>query len=116
MRRYLGPEHKKYSETCQREVEEMKKHPLTHKEFLAQIKRMHDKSELGRGKDRYLNTEMKTKALKKILVDRPINQVTDIMKMNGWSLVAANEQHMVFSDGFNSLDVYLVDNVAKRIV
>ena len=38
------------------------------------------------------------------------------MKLNGWSLVAANEQHVVFSDGFNSLDVYLVDNVAKRIV
>ena len=47
MRRYLGPEHKAYSEACQREVKEMATHPLTHQEFLAQIKRMHDKSELG---------------------------------------------------------------------
>lgn len=53
MRHYLGPEHKAYSEACQREVEEMKKHPLTHKEFLAQIKRMHDKSELGNEPARY---------------------------------------------------------------
>lgn len=59
---------------------------------------------------------MKNKTLKKILVGRPNKQVTDIMRLNGWSLVAANEQHMAFSDGFNSLDVYLVDNVAKRIV
>ena len=59
---------------------------------------------------------MKTRALKKILVGRPVEQVTDIMKLNGWSLVDANEQHMVFSDGFNSLDVYLVDKIAKRIV
>ena len=116
MRCYLGPEHKAYSEACQREVEEMATHPLTHQGFLAQIKRMHDKSELGREKDRYLNTEMKTKALKKILVGRPIKQVTDIMRLNGWSLVDSNEQHVVFSDGFNSLDVYLVDRIAKRIV
>lgn len=53
MRCYLGPEHKAYSEACQREVKEMATHPLTHQEFLAQIKRMHDKSELGRGKERF---------------------------------------------------------------
>ena len=38
------------------------------------------------------------------------------MKMNGWSLVDANEQHMVFSDGFNSVDVYVSNNIANRIV
>ena len=59
---------------------------------------------------------MKTKALKRILVGRPIEQVTDIMKMNGWSQVDANEHHMVFSDGFDSIDVYVVDNVAQRVL
>ena len=59
---------------------------------------------------------MRTKTLKKILVGRPVEQVTDIMKLNGWTLVDANEQHMVFSDGFNSFDVYIVDNIAHRIV
>lgn len=59
---------------------------------------------------------MNSKMLKKILVGRPIEQVSDIMKLNGWSLVDSNEQHVVFSDGFNSLDVYLVDRIAKRIV
>ena len=46
-RRYLGPEHKAYSEACQREVEEMAKHPLTHQEFLEQIERNRRGSELG---------------------------------------------------------------------
>ena len=59
---------------------------------------------------------MNSKMLKKILAGRPIEQVADIMKLNGWSLVDSNEQHMVFSDGFNSLDVYVVDKIAKRIV
>ena len=59
---------------------------------------------------------MKLKTLKKILIGRPIEQVSDIMKMNGWSLVDANEQHMVFSDGFNSIDVYVVGKIAHRIV
>ena len=59
---------------------------------------------------------MNSKMLKKILVGRPIEQVSDIMKLNGWSLVDSNEQHVVFSDGFNSLDVYLVNRIAKRIV
>ena len=59
---------------------------------------------------------MKAKILKKILAGRPIEQVSDIMKLNGWSLVDSNERHMVFSDGFNSLDVYVVDKIAKRIV
>ena len=59
---------------------------------------------------------MKIRTLKKILVGRPVEQVTDIMKLNGWSLVDANEQHMVFSDGFNSIDVYVVGKIAHRIV
>ncbi|MCQ2118268.1 MAG: hypothetical protein MJY76_09070 [Bacteroidales bacterium] len=59
---------------------------------------------------------MKLKTIKKILIGRPLEQVSDIMKMNGWSLVDANEQHMVFSDGFNSVDVYVSNNIANRIV
>lgn len=59
---------------------------------------------------------MKTKTLKKILVGRPVEQVTDIMKMIGWSLVDTNQQRMVFSDGFDSIDVYVVENIAKRAV
>lgn len=58
---------------------------------------------------------MNTKTLKKILVGRPVEQVTDIMKLNGWSLVDANETHMVFSDGFNSIDVCIVEKIATRI-
>lgn len=45
--RYLGPEHLAYSEACQRDVEEMAKHPLTHQEFLEQIERNRSGSELG---------------------------------------------------------------------
>lgn len=59
---------------------------------------------------------MKTKTLKKILVGRPMEQVADIMKMIGWSLVDTNQQRMVFSDGFDSIDVYVVENIAKRAV
>lgn len=59
---------------------------------------------------------MKTKTLKKILVGRPVEQVRDIMKMTGWILVDTNETHMVFSNGFDSIDVYIVDNIAHRIV
>lgn len=59
---------------------------------------------------------MKTRTLKKILVGRPVEQVTDIMKLNGWILVDTNETHMVFSDGFNSIDVYVLDKIAHRIV
>ena len=59
---------------------------------------------------------MKTRTLKKILVGRPVEQVTDIMKLNGWILVDANETYMVFSDGFNSIDVYVLDKIAHRIV
>ena len=33
-RKYLGPEHKAYSERCQGEAREMQLHPLSHKEFL----------------------------------------------------------------------------------
>lgn len=58
---------------------------------------------------------MTTKTLKRILIGRPVEQVTDIMKMNGWSLVDTNQQHMVFSDGFDSIDVYVFDKIATRI-
>lgn len=59
---------------------------------------------------------MTTKTLKRILIGRPVEQVTDIMKLNGWSLVVTNQKQMVFSDGFDSIDVYVVDNIAKRVV
>ena len=59
---------------------------------------------------------MKTRTLKKILVGRPVEQVRDIMKMTGWILVDTNETHMVFSNGFDSIDVYIVANTAHRIV
>lgn len=45
-RRYLSPEHTKYSEQCQREVAEMQRHPLTHGQFLEQIERNRKASEL----------------------------------------------------------------------
>lgn len=48
-RRYLGEAHKEYSERCQAEVKEMQRHPLTHQEFLEQIERNREHSEL-RGK------------------------------------------------------------------
>lgn len=38
-RRYLGSEHKEYSEKCQQEVVKMQRHPLTHEQFLKQIER-----------------------------------------------------------------------------
>lgn len=59
---------------------------------------------------------MKTKTLKKILVGRPIEQVIDIMKLNGWVMVDSNDQHMLFSDGFDSIDVYLIARRANRVV
>ena len=59
---------------------------------------------------------MKTKTLKKILVGRPIEQVIDIMKLNGWVMVDSNDQHMLFSDGFDSIDVYLVARRENRVV
>lgn len=37
--RYLGQEHKEYSEKCQQEVAEMQRHPLTYEQFLQQIER-----------------------------------------------------------------------------
>ena len=43
-RRYFSESHKTYSEACQREVEEMSKHPLSHEEFRAQIKRNREES------------------------------------------------------------------------
>ena len=35
---YSSESHKRYSEECQKEVEEMLRHPLTHEEFARQIK------------------------------------------------------------------------------
>ena len=58
---------------------------------------------------------MTAKTLKRILVGRPVEQVTDIMKLNGWRLVDTSPQHMVFSDGFDSIDVYVDNNIAKRV-
>lgn len=46
-RRYLSEAHRKYSEACQKEVEEMAKHPLTHEQFLEQIAEQNRESELG---------------------------------------------------------------------
>ena len=46
MRRYLSESHKAYSEACQKEVEEMRQHPLTHEEFLEQIERQRKASNL----------------------------------------------------------------------
>lgn len=46
-RQYLNEKHKKYSEACQKEVEEMAKHPLTHEQFLAQIAEQNRESILG---------------------------------------------------------------------
>ena len=38
-RTYLSETHRKYSEACQREVEEMSKHPLSHEELREQMRR-----------------------------------------------------------------------------
>ena len=38
-RKYINESHRKYSEACQREVEEMSKHPLTAEEKEAQMDR-----------------------------------------------------------------------------
>lgn len=46
-RQYLSETHKRYSETCQKEVEEMAKHPLTYEQFLEQIAEQNRESELG---------------------------------------------------------------------
>lgn len=46
-RQYLNEAHKKYSEACQKEVEEMAKHPLTYEQFLEQIAEQNMESELG---------------------------------------------------------------------
>ena len=39
MRHYFSENHRKYSEACQKEVEEMSKHPLTAEEKEAQMDR-----------------------------------------------------------------------------
>ena len=38
-RKYISESHRKYSEACQKEVEEMSKHPLTAEEKQAQMDR-----------------------------------------------------------------------------
>ena len=48
MRKYFNESHRKYSEACQKEVEEMSKHPLSHEQFRAQIKRNREESERRR--------------------------------------------------------------------
>ena len=45
-RRYLGEDHKEYSERCQAEVKQMQQHPLSYQEFLEQIERNRTASEL----------------------------------------------------------------------
>ena len=43
-RTYFNESHRKYSEACQREVEEMDKHALGHEEFREQIRRNREES------------------------------------------------------------------------
>lgn len=43
-RTYFSEAHKKYSEACQKEVEEMSKHPLTHDQFEEQMRRNREES------------------------------------------------------------------------
>ena len=45
-RRYLGQEHKEYSEKCEQEVAEMQRQPLTYEQFLDQIERNRKGSDL----------------------------------------------------------------------
>lgn len=44
MRTYFNESHKRYSEACQKEVEEMSKHPLSEEEFREQIRRNREES------------------------------------------------------------------------
>lgn len=41
---YINESHRKYSEACQKEVDEMSKHPLSHEQMLAQMRRNHEES------------------------------------------------------------------------
>lgn len=38
-RTYINESHRRVSEACQKEVEEMSKHPLSHEDFIAQCLR-----------------------------------------------------------------------------
>lgn len=38
-RTYINESHRRYSESCQRAVDEMKKHPLTHEQLREQMRR-----------------------------------------------------------------------------
>lgn len=44
MRKYFNESHRRYSEACQKEVSEMSRHPLSHEEFRAQIRRNREES------------------------------------------------------------------------
>jgi len=43
-RKYFSEAHRKYSEACQKEVEEMSKHPLSHEQFEEQMRRNREES------------------------------------------------------------------------
>ena len=44
MRKYFNESHRKYSEACQKEVEEMSKHALSNEAFFKQAKKNHEES------------------------------------------------------------------------
>lgn len=50
--RYLSEHHRKRSEACQKEVEEMLKHPLSREEAIAQIQEIKRRSEEEAAKKR----------------------------------------------------------------
>ena len=54
MRKYLSESHKAYSEACQKEVEEMLQHPLSHEQFLEQIERQRKASNLQGAREEVL--------------------------------------------------------------
>lgn len=43
-RTYINESHRKYSEACQKEVDEMSKHPLSLEQKLEQMRRNHEES------------------------------------------------------------------------
>lgn len=55
-RTYISESHRKYSEACQREVEEMSKHPLSHEQLEEQMRRNRHKS-LSRSKFIFLDLD-----------------------------------------------------------
>lgn len=60
---------------------------------------------------------MNCRKIKKIVTGRHIDNVLDIMKQNGWNLVAStNDHHMVFSNGFSTIDIYIKDQIAYQVI